>query len=997
MRRSGMFVLLSAGLVLALAVVLWLGSSPNADGGAAASVGAATPSAPVAGPDALPPARAGEARGEAVALAVPHPPAEVPPPDAMPASYRAALGGLTGRVLEHTPGAPETLRPVAGLSIELAGGRKSSIMPPRDALLDPARLQAEFILGSAVTDAEGRFELGSIDPRTLGALLLDPGGPRGMFWPLEVTPVGGRTSDLGDLVLPPTATLFGRVVDERSAPIAGARVRATDLPIPEAFAGPVAGFRGGSGLAFARELADGEAQRVFVPPPSLARLESRLPFPTAITDAQGRFELTGVPQGLVLLVADDGVHRPAARSGVPTGAAGGRRDAGLLAMADGQPLEVAVRGPGGQTIAAPQVLAGNPLPGAPVAVLAAPTGLDDQGRGRFSGLAEGAVWVAARADPRHDFTVVELPDVGVGRVTITLKTPHALTLTVLDAGGAPLPGASFFGRALNENQTPDFVLPPLALADRTQAGDQGRYVISDLDPTTWEITTVVPGHPQNRLNADLSGGDATAEVRLAAGHPAAVRVVSAADGAPVEWALVEARPEDDGMELDLFSGPASARRTDSEGLALFSDLPPGPVKFTVNHPAFAVTDAEAALPSEDELRVALSPGGSIAGQVFSQGGPPAEPLIVMLVQGDAPGDAELPRFALTGPEGRFEFLRVEPGSVSIQARSRMEIGASASLFETMFNSPLAEASVEVADGRQSQVELVVGAELEGTETGLVSGRLTVNGAPAAGWRVRTWGKVRRSVSTDEGGLFDLGRIEAGEVSLLVSAPTQNIGNGFTDQRRAELKPGEQLWLPIDLTVGSIAGQVRSAATGEPLPGAEVSAAVEGEQGGWGRNPGTVSAGDGSFAIDPVVSGHYRLRASADGYARTVSDPIEVSAFQTRSGIVLSLPAALKVSGTIEIQGATAKPKWVYLVASGGEGREGREGARIDSGTMSFRFERLGPGDWEFELNTDLDVAFAPVKVALTGDAKDLKLVFAPKPPEPADENGDGSPFVYEVK
>ncbi|HZL98754.1 MAG TPA: carboxypeptidase-like regulatory domain-containing protein, partial [Planctomycetota bacterium] len=459
---------------------------------------------------------------------------------------------------------------------------------------------------------------------------------------------------------------------------------------------------------------------------------------------------------------------------------------------------------------------------------------------------------------------------------------------------------------------------------------------------------------------------------------------------------VEARPDDDGIELDLFEGPAAARRTDAQGLARFTVLPTGPVSFTVNHPAFAVTEAELTLPAEGELRVELAAGGSIAGQVLAQGAPPAEPLLVMLTTDDALGDAELPRFTLTDREGRFGFLRVEAGEAELQARSRMEVGASMSLFETMFNSPLAETSAVVTEGRQTDVVLLVGDELEGSESGFVSGQLTVNGAPAAGWRVRTWGKVRRSVSTDSTGRFDLGRVEAGEVDLMLSAPSQNIGNGFTGQRQVELQPGERLWVPIDLTVGAITGRVLSASNGQPLAGVEVTALPDGEQGGWNPQPGTVTAHDGSFTIEPVVSGRYRLRASADGYARTTGEPLDVSAFQTRSGIVLRLPKALVVSGTIMIEGGAGETEWMWLVASGGDGGDGSEGARIEGDDLSFRMERLGPGDWQFELNTDQDIDYEPVKLTLTEDVSDLKLVFKPKPPDPEDTSGL-EVFEYELK
>ena len=68
-----------------------------------------------------------------------------------------------------------------------------------------------------------------------------------------------------------------------------------------------------------------EHDLVFAPPASLMRLEKHLPLPTTFTDGTGAFVLNGVTPGLVLLAADDGVHLPFVKEGVPTGAAGGGR------------------------------------------------------------------------------------------------------------------------------------------------------------------------------------------------------------------------------------------------------------------------------------------------------------------------------------------------------------------------------------------------------------------------------------------------------------------------------------------------------------------------------------------------------------------------------------------------------------------------------------------------------------------------------------------------
>jgi hypothetical protein len=65
--------------------------------------------------------------------------------------------------------------------------------------------------------------------------------------------------------------------------------------------------------------------------------------------------------------------------------------------------------------------------------------------------------------------------------------------------------------------------------------------------------------------------------------------------------------------------------------------------------------------------------------------------------------------------------------------------------------------------------------------------------------------------------------------------------------------------------------------------------------------------------------------------------------------------------------------------------------------MSFSFERLGPGEWEFELSSSLDADFETIKLDLKGDMKDLKLKFKPAPPDPQEATTTEQVFKYEVK
>jgi 5-hydroxyisourate hydrolase-like protein (transthyretin family) len=79
---------------------------------------------------------------------------------------------------------------------------------------------------------------------------------------------------------------------------------------------------------------------------------------------------------------------------------------------------------------------------------------------------------------------------------------------------------------------------------------------------------------------------------------------------------------------------------------------------------------------------------------------------------------------------------------------------------------------------------------------------------------------------------------------------------------------------IDMRGSSVRGRVIDAATGEPVPGADVSAVRQQSRGPMGGPPVTTDA-DGRFVFDPVSAGSYVLRVHKSRYA-PVSRTLEVA-------------------------------------------------------------------------------------------------------------------------
>lgn len=276
------------------------------------------------------------------------------------------------------------------------------------------------------------------------------------------------------------------------------------------------------------------------------------------------------------------------------------------------------------------------------------------------------------------------------------------------------------------------------------------------------------------------------------------------------------------------------------------------------------------------------------------------------------------------------------------------------------------------------VLLDMGQAFKDMDTGYVTGQLIVNGLPAEGWKVRTFDKIRRSAATDSHGQFTLGKIFVGDVTLMVSAPGSGMGFRATETHKFTLEKDDLHHADIRFSTGSVAGRVVSELDGRPLQGAMVYTEDARENSGWGRQTVSPTMADGSFLIDPVVAGTYRVTVRVEGYANTSSDVFELGELQRKNGILIRARPALVVSGTVSVEGLTETPRWMWIVARSVDG-SGRDSSSVDDDTNRFEFDKLGPGEWTFSLATNPDHEFEPIVIDIRRDESDLQLHFVMLP------------------
>ena len=980
-------------VLLAVGLAAWLLFDSGGQGEAGGVVVPGAARTDLGDDDALP-------EGVASADVVPLKPARVAPPElpaepgALPEAYRASLGGLIGRVIE-----PDGT-PVPDMTVEVVGGRTTLLAVPRDLRYTDAPADLDLIQGAAVTDDEGRFHIADLEPRTLGVLVVDPGGPRTVVRVLDISPVSGETRDLGDIVLADGVTLRGQVVDARGQPLADARVRATDLDYAYIALGGVyvAEFQVGGGILVEPPDEVGAVRPVLgVPTPAQARLLDRLPIPQTRTDVEGRFEIAGVPVGLATLLVDDGEHLPTAQGPIPTGVAGGERDVGRIILQDGRTLRGQVVDAQGEPVAGARVMAGSDIVGIPVqaTVVRPPRITDDEGRFELRGLRDATVSLAVTgpgALEPHFMLGEPLP---LDELRVVLPGKRTLKVTLRDGDDRPVTGASFYGFALIgedaddwQQYIPAYVLPNHALADRTTPveGEEGSYLIADLDPFVWRFTVKTPGHALTHEQVDLTEDDGELTLRMAAAHAFDVRVVRADDASPLVHVSVEAWAE------GSREAPFTAGRTDADGRVRLFRLEPGAYTLRATHPALAITELDVKLPEINEATIPMTVGGTIRGQALDRGGPPVEPVLITLEpRGGSKGDGQMPRLALSDPDGNFVFTNVEAGKARLTAVERLPNLSGFSFVELFINTPLAKTEVTVPAAGEVDALLLLGSELDGMQTAWLQGRVIVNGRAVEGWKVRCWGEIRRSAVTLADGSFDLGMVSAGESKLTVGPSGGSLGpiEGI-DVIDVDLEEGETRFLNVSLSTGSVAGSVRAAGDGRLIEGVAVRVVPDGEQGNdWLTRRETVTLGDGRFEMTPVTTGTYKLRAERDGYATGWSEPFEVRELQAVRGLEVVLTEALLVKGTVVLQGVDDPGGWMWLMAST-EGSERSGATRVDSATGAFEMENLGPGTYTFRIATGADVEFAPIVVELATNTTDLLLTF-----EAATPSGAG--FVYDLK
>lgn len=869
--------------------------------------------------------------------------------------YERALGSLTGRVVE------EDGTPVAGVSVTLFGGHLTQLRLAQDSFFSREGASLELLAGGAITNADGRFRADRVDPALMLVAGIDLGGPRGTVRLLEQSVDTGRCADVGDLVLAPYATFAGRVTDGDGNPLGGARVRATEVP-KEAIDFGLADLGPGGGILLdAGEKAGGLL--VWRLPPFAARLLQDLPVPTTRTGRDGRYELPGIPSGLITVVVDCAGFVTRTLGPIPSGDLGGRRDIGTIELSTGETLAGRFVREDGTPIAEAEVFVGRRTEvekTTRVTVLRPGEQTDAEGRFRVEALTDDEHYLALRERGEVAWTVVEATP-GYDEPVVHATHSYDATLTALDAEGGPIRDPEL---ALAEMAEISGVIPLLLPPHRIEGEplEDGRVRIRHLGRGNHGLLVRAPGHAVGQAEFSIADGPVELTVRLQKGWSAEVEVTGE-DGEPVPRARVAASTHD-GFLRSLEPPALTSVLTDAAGVAVLEDLPAeAEILLEVQHPRYAICHALLKKPQDEPLPVRLTRGGVVTGRIHLQGEPLETRMVAILTRRQK--EMQLPRFALPDATGQFSFRSVGPGFYKLEVQERGQPPFELPKLLAVSRAPmdrgrLREEEFLLRRDEEKFVDMdLLGARGEGPAA-RVQGRVFLNGVPAAGAVVtlETKGDLlgrqngqKRQITTDESGQFDAGSLAVGVDGKLVVTvvPRELLGERGARSFYYEtftVAAGGRNDLTIQVLTGSLLGRIVDAADGRPLEAGISVCPVNGT-----RNDQRLTRADerGRFQIGPLAEGEYALSAwkGYDDYHKLYLKPLAVRAGVPSPPLLLELERTILVSGEVrtDLTGVTE-----IRVRFKNDGFNETFYCTLEEGKASFKSREIRAGTYEVRVS-----------------------------------------------
>lgn len=853
---------------------------------------------------------------------------------------RIGEGAVIGRIVEVDG------KIVPDFPIEVYGSDARMPLPSMQNWFDEKSFDVDFCAAKTKTDSEGKFKILGLKSRAFYMLGLGIGGNRPQMRFLDHVPNAGETVDLGDIPLEAYAIFTGRVLDFTGEPVAGARIRASNLP-GFAFSMGLAEMRTDGVFCLNRQ---GEKQ-VFTAPNWIKPLIDKFPLPSTRSDAQGRFRLEGVPLGQAILLVDT-KDRPTLQHGpTPTGK-GGEKDLGDLRLEEGEELEGIVLGSDGKPIAGAEIFAGAKLVFGDGALLRPAGKSDEKGHFTAKGFRSVSSYAAARLDSISPWGVSELFSPGGEEVTIQIPTGFDLQVFFKAFDGKAIANPELVLKSSIAVKEFPLWSPPISLSGRLNRETDGSLRIKRLPPGEYLVLARAPGYAMSTQNVEVKEESLSIEISLAQSMSSKIRVVEKYKQIPIEGATVIVRP----AESRQWTVPITESTTNSNGECIVEGLGPGSYFFEASHPFFGSSAIPANMPNES-LNIELDAAGAIEGRIHVAGQKPESPRMIFLeARGERTGFV-FPRFSSTDLDGRYRVENLDPGEYRIQVQAASLTASSFDWFQQMQQGPQKRVKTQIEAGKTTTLDIDLSNDAVEGPSGRLTGRVTLNGRAGANLTASVWREGRKVVTTDASGYFDLGQLKAGSNWITISLPTTD-GQYEPSQlgsRSVEVKAGETVDTEWSFTTGIVKGRVLKSSDRSAGAFFVVSASVQsGEQ--KNSNHGWLRANAdqyGDFVFDPAPAGKWSVFVQQAGFA-TPNVQFELAEGEQKTSVEVLLESSVPCHGKLELPSNVSKIQglWLNFYPKGVSNtrRRGSGWARVNPETLEFACDTLGPGEYQVDLN-----------------------------------------------
>lgn len=292
-----------------------------------------------------------------------------------------------------------------------------------------------------------------------------------------------------------------------------------------------------------------------------------------------------------------------------------------------------------------------------------------------------------------------------------------------------------------------------------------------------------------------------------------------------------------------------------------------------------------------------APRATVTGTVRDEAGKPIAGAQVCAALQDrdlAQTDRHPPECATTGADGSYRLDKLLGAEHHLHASARGYLPERYQSRSGIQDRLGPRVDLEAGQTREG-IDFVLkqgGAEVQGVVKDIAGG--VIEGAFVSSGGGRWWGGGDGNTFTrsDEEGRFSLW-VKDPEASLRAHA------EGYTEGSRRVAVPGT--FVELYLTPESaVVGKVVWADTGKPVAGARVSAG-----GSWFGSSGTVfSEDDGTFRIEGLEPGDYKIRISDDELTGLAEEKVHVGLGETSEPVVVAAHHAFAVRGMVLIDDET---------------------------------------------------------------------------------------------